>query len=504
MMRSLPDVLPGRRGRQGIQGVPGVPGEPGIDYWLANWAVSDWFLDSVNGDDGNDGLTSVTALASAEELSRRLAVPIPIAHPVTVHVAPGNYGTLAVSVIQDAVACPFDVVGTPTLTSIGTVTSYTDRIVASNQASHLVASGVSDWTPHVGKMLVVTAGASVGAVAWVAKANPNNGSGVPQGVDVARCSSFATVSTSLGGVRKVPGAGEGLSLADLPVFRKIAIDCRGQLPSAFASTYAQRLSAVSFVSVESVTMSGGRGLLVESCEVGNVEFLQHRNTYAQTIVRSKVKGWSALPLVEIGMADLYYCLTTGAPNTSLKLTDSRIYYGLVQGAYLTLEQAFALDVGIFDQPNAGFGACQIVSNRSARCTMANIFGRDNAREGITINTTSVTNALAQNYVTGASGDILVAAATPYYLPHTALPWVDGERSGEVALGVGGTVTVTVPFLLSTQRIVVSHKSFSGSAGHLRAAYVSSTSFTITSNEDLDRGTVTWHILPVGDNAIIRS
>jgi hypothetical protein len=474
-----------------------------LSWYLANWAVTDWYLDSVNGSDTNNGTTSGTALATTEELSRRLAIALPISHPVTVHVAQGTYGTLAVNVIQTAVACPFDVVGTPLLTSIGTVTSYADRVVATNTSPMLVASGVSDWTAHVGKMIVVTDGASAGAVTWIAKANPNNGAGVAQGVGTARCSSFSTVATNLNGTRKVPATGAALSVATLPTVKKISIRCSGQLPELFANTYASRLCRVANLSVESVTLGGGRGLLVESCELGNVEFLQHRNTYAQTIDRCNLKAWPGLPVVEMGMAEINYCLVSGSPNTGLKLTDGRIYYSLVQGAYLALEQSLALDVGIFDQPGASSGACQIISGRSARCTMASIYGRDNAGEGITINNTSSINATSLNYITGASGDIRVAAATPYFLPHSALPWVDGERSGEATM-VAGTVDVTVPYVISTQKMQATYKTFAGTPGFLTCVYVDATHIRITSSSATDTSVVTWHILPVGDNVVIRS
>jgi hypothetical protein len=96
---------------------------------------------------------------------------------------------------------------------------------------------------------------------------------------------------------------------------------------------------------------------------------------------------------------------------------------------------------------------------------------------------------------------LIGAAS--YVPWSALPWRDGERFGEATL-VAGTVDVPVPYVLSTQKITACAKTFSGAPGFLRAAYVDATTIRITSSSATDTSVITWHILPVGDNAVIRS
>jgi hypothetical protein len=131
--------------------------------------------------------------------------------------------------------------------------------------------------------------------------------------------------------------------------------------------------------------------------------------------------------------------------------------------------------------------------------MGGCYGRDNAAYGVAVpNTRSLT--VGTNYLTGASGDAKAGASA---IPWTALPWLDGERSGEATL-VAGTVDVPVPYVLSTQKITACAKTFSGAPGFLRAAYVDATTIRITSSSATDTSVITWHILPVGDNAVIRS
>jgi hypothetical protein len=506
--RWLADVLRGDRGRPGISSYSQL-----LSYFAANWAVTDWYLDAVNGSDSNNGTSAGSALKSPTELSNRLPVALPISHRVTVHVALGSYdGILAIRAILSQNQCSVDVVADIAITVLGPISSYIDRVVLNREASFLTVVGIADWTPYVNRMVQIVGGPSDGAVAWIAQANPKNGAGVPQGLATARCSSFSTVAANLGGTRVVPAAGSSVALVTMPSIRKVSLDVRGQLPSLFANTYLDRLALVRGLSVESVTMSGGRGLVVDACELGNVEFLQHRNTYAQSIVRSRIKGTTGLSIVEMGMADLQYVMVTGAPNSYFKLTDGRILYSLVQGAYLVLEQSQATDVGIFDNPAAS-GACQILSARSARSTISSIYGRDNAREGISINTASVFVA-SLNTVTGAAGDIRVNATVPYYLPYSALPYLDGQQSGSAVLVVPGVghlaeatsyVDVTVKSMpLATQQMLVSYKTFAGVTGALCVKYIDPTTIRIVSSSSSDVSTVTWELVSVGDDVVMRS
>jgi hypothetical protein len=139
------------------------------------------------------------------------------------------------------------------------------------------------------------------------------------------------------------------------------------------------------------------------------------------------------------------------------------------------------------------------------------YGRDNARCGLSVPYSGTVASATGNYLTGALGDVRLSSAT--ILPWSALPWVDGARSGEATLAVPGTghdaestsyVDVTVPYVLAAQKITASVKTFGGMPGLVSAVRIDATTIRITSSSATDTSVVTWHILPVGDNAVIRS
>ena len=132
-------------------------------------------------------------------------------------------------------------------------------------------------------------------------------------------------------------------------------------------------------------------------------------------------------------------------------------------------------------------------------TLNTVYGRENA--GFAVSVLEATMVLAYSCtITGAAGSV---RANTTAIPWTALPWRDGERFGEATL-VAGTVDVPVPYVLSTQKITACAKTFGGTPGFLSAVYVDSTTIRVTSSSATDTSAVTWHILPVGDNAVIRS
>jgi hypothetical protein len=477
-----------------------------LAWYLANWSVTDWYLDSVNGNNDNDGITAGTALATAEELSRRLAIALPIAHPVTVHVAQGTYGTLAVSVIQTAVACPFDVVGTTVLTPLGTVTSYTDRVVATKDASLLVVAGVTDWTPYVGRMVQITDGASAGAVCWIAKANPNNGAGVAQGVGTARTIKFGLSPTddlaSPAVTNKVVAAGSAISLVTLPTFGAIKIS-RVTMPYASgAGVVGRRGCGIRLLDVGKLALDGTGLAIVSECRVRE-QALQMLSIYDQVYdIHCWLSGGVGETYMSLRSPQIVNCLLGSSTVTTIDLqgVGGAISTSIVQTSKLQVADCALNDVGIFDSAAAGLA----VSASSGSKTIPyarNIYGRDNSH-GVELTNNSRIDTNSTKVVTGTLGDLkLVTAAA--YIPWSALPWVDGERSGEATL-VAGTIDVTVPYVLSTQKMQVCAKTFAGTPGFLSVVYVNATTIRITSSSATDTSVVTWHILPVGDNVVIRS
>jgi hypothetical protein len=494
--RWLPDVIAGPRGRSALA------------LAVYYWSIRDWYLDSVNGSDTNSGTTAGTALRTAEELSRRLAVSVPIDHAVTVHVAQGSYGTLAIRVIQTALACPFDVIGYVAYTDIGTVTSYTDRVAASNINPHLVASGVSDWTAHAGKRVDVTSGAQTGAACWVCAANPVDSGGAPLGVAVARTSRCSTPSsTGYSPSPVVPAAGSSLRLASLPHLEALSLDVVGILPNPGVTTLVNRGSRIQSLSVDAVQLNSSTKIIVDRCSVGDPIVtsrpLEGRHWFSNCLIRGMGTD------LQLDCLNIYYG-AIGHQNCVLAwvtlLLNSYLSGCSVQGIYLNPQQScFVGGCGIFGA--ATQAAVTFGSASPTLSTVSGCWGSGN-KYGLTVAKHTICSAPSVSYVTGSLGDIYLPGQTAV-IPWTALPWVDGERSGEVAL-VAGTRQVTVPYVLSTQTIMATCKTPGGTLGFLRAYYVNSTTIQIDSltaagtPNNLDTSTITWRINATGDNAVIRS
>lgn len=487
MSRWLPDVLEGPKGKTAISVA---------EYW---WSYRHWYIDSSAGNDHNSGSAPGAgfALATTEELSRRLAVPVPIDHPVTVHVAQGSYGTLAVRVVQTATGCPFDVVGEVAYTDIGTVTSYADRVAATNTASHLVATGVSDWNPYIGKRIDILDGASAGAVAWVAKANPHS-----LGVDVARVSRFSTPCSGSAFLPSAvsPASGSSVAVATLPSLTSVQIRIQSGVDAQDASFVDNRKAGVfNLVATKGVRIDAD-GALVDCCDVADVMLVSL--LYSRSaLTRSRLSGLAAATSMNLVDVQGFYVLVQSPTSTIVRLYRSGLSFCLVQASSVVGWEGNLYDVGVFDR--AGTADAVSLSSSTPRCMNATVvYGQGNARAGMSLAVGGTIHGASGNYITGSLGDLRIVGQAAY-VPWSAVPWIDGERSGEATL-VAGTVDVTVPYVLSTQKITACAKTFGGTPGFLSAFNVNSTTIRITSSSATDTSIVTWHILPTGDNAVVRS
>ena len=463
--------------------------------------VSTLVSNAATGNDFNDGATAGTALRTTEELSRRLAVSVPIDHPVTVHIAQGSYGTLAVRVIQSALACPFDVVGEVSYTDIGTVTSYTAENLATDTEPLLVASGVTDWTAHIGKRVDVLTGANAGAVTWVGKVNPHGVGASTAGILTPLLPIGATAAYLSPSVASLAG-GDPVAVAQLPSIQLLSIHVEARTPLDTAGIYGALPYRVLNLHCDEIRTSDTEGL-VDGCSVGSISGLGRAASGQLSfglVTRSRLcgmpgsAGYQWLSRTAVGL------LVLGP--TTLFVTEGQIFRCLVYGVsaiFLDGGATLAL-AGVFDRPgSATTAAIRPFDTRLGRMTLNGVYGRDNA--GFAVSVPKATMVLAYSCtITGAAGSV---RANTMAIPWTSLPWRDGERSGEATL-VAGTVDVTVPYVLATQKITACAKTFSGAPGFLRAAYVDATTIRITSSSATDTSVITWHILPVGDNAVIRS
>lgn len=478
-------------------------------YYETNWSRQAWYLDAVNGDDSATGYEEAHPLQTVEELTARLAVPIPIDHPVTVYVAQGSYGTLAVNVVQTALACPFDVVGAVAHTSIGTVTSYSTP--AYNSGAHLVASGVSDWAADVGKRVDVLDGASSGAIAWTLKANPQS-----LGATVARVARFgsAPVASTGKSTRPSPTPGSAVSLATLPTFQGLYIQRSGPHPATGAVLASMGVRVYNIDVPDVVCLSNAQPLF-DGCRLSSMVFGMPTtsgaaNQLAQEAMLSRclIVPRGADTTVALSSVHLYNSgvLVAG----TVQLTDCGSLYTTYQGCAVYPVRCYSVFDGVFDSPS-GFPGIYIQPTPGMSTIVTGAFGQGNATAGIYVPPSGYA-ACTSCTVTGVSGDIYLAGRSAY-IPWSALPWVDGARSGEATLAVPGTghdaestsyVDVTVPYVLSTQKIVASYKTFGGTTGSVLAKYIDATTIRVVSSSATDTSVVTWHILPTGDNAVIRS
>jgi hypothetical protein len=412
-------------------------------------------------------------------------------------------------VIQTALACPFDVVGAVAHTTIGTVTAYTDRVAATNTAAHLVASDVSDWSSHVGKRVDVLDGAQAGAVAWVAKSNPHS-----LGAGVARVTRFSKPGTSTFAPAAVsPASGSALALATLPEFVQVSIETTGPVQPSSTDFVANRSGRVSNIKVETLAIRGQGRYLVDGCDIGyalGAADAGYASPTSQTIARSLWRGNGTSTNVD--WLYVRYCLFgyAGSSLATVGLSGSpALAECLIQGANVNIFPRSSMSgCGVFDSSSRAISSSVYYPGA---VYVASCFGRDNLA-GIALGNNTNFSASPANTITGSAGDIYLSGQTAY-IPHTALPWVDGARSGEATLAVPGTghdaestsyVDVTVPYVLASQKIIASHKTFGGIMGLVLAKYIDATTIRVVSTSSTDTSVVTWHILPVGDNAVIRS
>lgn len=141
------------------------------------WALeADWYVDAVNGSDGNAGTTASAPLQTLLELERRIGTAI-MMQTTTVHLLSdipetdrfqfrGSYGadSIYIQILGEA---------STTLATV-TVAVYTDLVLGVTRPSVQISG--FDWTPYLGKRVRVTASAGatpIGTVFWVEQVDAN-------------------------------------------------------------------------------------------------------------------------------------------------------------------------------------------------------------------------------------------------------------------------------------------------------------------------------------------
>ena len=147
----------------------------GNDVWRQQ---ATWYVDPVAGSNEANGATSGTPIATITELSYRLGGSIIQSTQVNLLnnlPSTDSLGQLVISVewnrtLQSGAAPNLVISGQATTSRTGAATANaTLAVPATPIAGTFTDSGVADWTADVGKILIVTSGAAVGAFCIISK-----------------------------------------------------------------------------------------------------------------------------------------------------------------------------------------------------------------------------------------------------------------------------------------------------------------------------------------------
>ncbi len=131
---------------------------------------STWYVDSVSGDDDNDGATALTAIKTLAELTRRTEgrVLLPSISLFAVHLS-GTFPTEPLSLNFSVGAyCWVQITADTQVDYAGTISGFT-TYSAGVTAALLDDAGAAFAAGDVGKRLRLTSGASLGAVTFILK-----------------------------------------------------------------------------------------------------------------------------------------------------------------------------------------------------------------------------------------------------------------------------------------------------------------------------------------------
>ena len=213
-------------------------------YYETNWSVTDWYLDSVNGSDTNDGLTEDTAIQTIEELSRRLALVLTINHDIRVWLAQGSYGSLYLQASLSVATNKISFTGIAVTDLETTVESYTTYSHVTRSATHVSLTGVSDLTSYIGRRIRRV---SDNSVSFIGAVNHES-----LGVSVASIAPPCSITT---GVTVVWTVADTVVIETLP---SLAI-VQGQIFPSRKSEQCLRFESLNLTSSYSVEIAGHQG-----------------------------------------------------------------------------------------------------------------------------------------------------------------------------------------------------------------------------------------------------
>lgn len=481
--------------------------------YAANWAVSDWYLDQVTGDDVNDGTTPATPLATGAELLRRLGPYAIWSQSVTVHVL--ENGT-ADAIILRGLMVPdvgfVDVIGVTTIEADGgTLASYLPVDHSIPRHVTISTSLIADFSPHKFRRIRLTSGASIGAIAYLGNASPG---GV--GAQFVQCAPFANInlaSSTLLFSNVTPVVGVDCVIDSVPYVPAIEIDVQGPISASVGPQWPQRKASIQHLDCPLIRASGlmvacNNRFAIFASGIGTTEILG--TPLALTTSASKrachVKFLEPSSPTAIFLAGMYANCLFSAIDMEISKNETAFFNNclfLERLAITPRSKCYLSGVQFFDVP-ATHDAILINSQNGS---LENVSGDRNGSRGIGIMNASQFTFTGIINILGAGGNGRLQS-TPGISPLTyaqLLQPSDYAQKGISAAMVAGVVTVTVPWYENTvQQVTVSHAAFAGTPGILSVQQISNTQFRVTSSSATDTSTVRWAISPLGRNIFINS
>lgn len=487
-------------------------------FWRAQ---ATWYIDGVNGDDENNGNTAATALKTCNELTRRLNGPhfdLSIQMTIVI-IAGGDELELFPTYVNDAAW--LHVVGVPIELARYTVSAST--AITGNHPAKIACTGVTDWdtagpgatsllcnTRNTNVRARVSGGPRDGALFWLAKKAPDSGDTnaiARLGDTVRRTNLSVTISK--------PEVGDLLIFEALSDLRTLNVRCIGSNPD-----------------LSGATQYPNETFLATDLHLSRVDFqpldcgpIPYANLFYGCIINESIRSSLSRPTSStrtnivacwsnagsLSSTFISFSLVTSLSQTSSPSGTVRVEVGcttesghnLLQGCNWQCFGILVITAGtetICDAANAGILVSDRVDIASGLIGYNNAAGID-VRRGSSVRLGAVVPT-----ITGTAGDIrLQPSAT--IIPWSAIPWIDGVRSGKaVPLVAGNVATVTVPYILTSQSIIVTPNTPAGAAapGILYAADAdrTNTQFGVRSSLVTDAGSFNWSIEPVGDSITI--
>ncbi len=477
------------------------------------WLVqATWYVNPLIGNDEAGG-GILAPLRTVAELNRRLSVG-PIGQATTVWII-GSAVMPEAHLAVDTDGYLFTVRGLLTASGTGSIGTWTTRNHATPEATLITDPVVGDWTPYEGSRIDITSGASVGAVGWVAAANPHGA-----GLQVAATDIFGSPPTSGNAYRPaiLPLANGNTytrrELAAFPVVNSLALTQRpGRGPRSVNDQQAFWVQDLMIGGVTqarfSVETMPTFGAIVDGCIIDIVGL--RTRTQNCNFTRCKLGGGSAIATIPRGVGNFRDCLLFKSLQIASedKMTVDRCLSWGVAGAAgaftQTLSETLLIqlkfqDTQIFNAvgPAIDFLASGVIWTQEGLSGDGNTIGlRVNDPDNDCIGQQSFLWAEAADLpnlrgtdVAGITRDIDVRSAGPtdIYLAWTApgagegvVPFADNRQEGSATLDAG---TITIPARFATVQGVQCIKTnpLGTPQGVLVVTAASATDFTVQARD----------------------